>query len=115
MHLCVSLHRKVRIRLFPEDFRQLHSKSLTAQAAGEDSAVGGEEDDMGDASDMVGIGGNLLCVDNLRVGNAVAFDGHQRIFGLVLCGNAENLKALVFIFVVSGNDLRDFHSAGAAP
>lgn len=104
-----------RLFVFWEYLFKFSVDLLSAKTTGEDGAIRGEEDDVGDASDMVGIGGNLLGVDNLRVGNAVVFDGLQRVFGLVLYGDADDLQAAILVFVVGGDDLRDFHSAGAAP
>jgi len=46
--------------LFAEYFRQFHFDLVSTQTAGDDSAVGAEEDDFRDAGDAVSIGGNLL-------------------------------------------------------
>ena len=56
---------------------------------------------------------NWMEISGLLVG--VFFTVAVTVFGLVLYGNADDLQASILVFVVSGNDLRDFHSAGAAP
>ena len=88
---------------------------LTAQPTGDDGAVGGEENDVGDTADIVDVGGYLLCIDDLRIGNAVILDGFQSVFGLVPCGDADDLQTTVLIFVVGFDDVGDLLTAGAAP
>ena len=50
---------------------------FAAESPGKDSAVRTKKDDMGDATDIVGIGGYILCIDNLGIWHAIILNGAQ--------------------------------------
>ena len=101
--------------LLAEDFLQFRFDLLSAQTTLQYLAVGGKEDDFGNASDGVEVCGDLLRIDDLWIGNFLFLDGLQRNFGLVPGGNAEDLQPLIFIIVVSGDEVGNLASSRAAP
>ena len=68
-----------------EYFRQFFINGVTTQVSGDDGAVGAEEDDFRDAGDAVSIGGNLLRVNDLRVGQLLFLDGFLRLVHFCVC------------------------------
>ena len=80
-------------------FRQFHFDLVSTQAAGEDGAVGAEEDNFRDAGDAVSIGGNLLRVNDLRVGQLLFLDGFLR---LVHLGVGQRIHTAFVVVEVDG-------------
>ncbi len=101
--------------LFLECLLKFSVDSLSTQTTGENCAVGGEEDDFGDAFDAVEVGGYFLRVDDLRIGNLLFLYGSQRSCRFVPCGYAHHFQTFVLISVVCSDKVRYFPSAWSTP
>ena len=98
-----------------KDFFEFLLYFLTAKATGKDGAVGGKEEDVGDANDAVEVGGYILRVEDLRVRNLLFLYGSQRSCRFVPCGYAHHFQTFVLIFVVCSDKVRYFLSAWSTP
>ena len=64
---------------------------------------------------MIGLGGDFLCVDDLRIRDGVFFYGGLGVGRFVGNCDAEDLEAMVMVLVVGSDDSRDFRQARSAP
>ena len=101
--------------LFVEYLFEFLVDVLTTQSSGEDGAIGGKEDGVGDSAEMIGTGSNPLSVDDLRVWNDVFLDGGFGVDRLVGDSYADNLEATVAVLIVGGDDSGNFLQTGGAP
>ena len=74
---------------------------LAAETTVKDCAVGGENDDFGNAGDGIGIAACLLRVEHLRIWNLQFGDGFLCVFGVVPSCNAEHqyLVAILLVYI----------------
>ena len=99
------------LSIIPKDTpKRLHNLG-TAKTATEDSAVGREEDDVRYARDAIEVGGNLLGIQDLGVGDMEVGDGLQGVLGLVPRRYAQNRETMVLVSLPGLNEVRYFLAA----
>ena len=94
-----------------KNFGQLLVNILSTQTTGDDVSLRVEKECVGDGTEMVGLGGDFLCVDDLRIRYGVFFYGGLGVGRFVGYCDAEDLEATVMVQVVGSDNSRDFFQA----
>lgn len=98
-----------------EDIRKFRFQFLPSQSTSDDVSVWVEEERVWDNREMICLAGNLLSIDDLWIRDSVFLDGCFGVCRLVGDGDAKNLEAALFVFIVDRDDLRNFLDAGSTP
>ena len=79
---------------------------FAVQVAGDDGAVGREEDNLGYALEAIDSRGNVLCVDDLRPGHLLLFESFEGGVTFVPYGYAYHFEVVAGIFLIEFLDAR---------